>query len=353
VAILDTLASQITRSGITRSTGTTLGFRLHHAWIDLSGRYVVLYPVGQQPVSFLVWDLTNDAITPVTARASGHDALGYGVQVNQDCCTATAWDAAQWQLRALGAPNTTTDLINPVLTPAETYLADHTSWNNARADRNVPILSALYRYYKNSYNTTPWRPWDDEIVAIQTDTPGGAVWRFAHHRSNITADVPGDGTYFWYQPRANISPNGRYALFTSNWEKTLGLAVGAEPDGLYRTDVFVVSLLAGLFTDEPLVAGVTPLKAIHIVELRARIDVLRVAYDLPAYPWSDSSLGPGMVVRAAHLADLRLALRQAYDAAGRVDFPDLTDPVVTPGITPIRAAHIQQLRQAVVALEGG
>jgi hypothetical protein len=352
LVILDTLASQITRNNVTRSTSTALGFRLHHAWMDLSGRYVVLYPVSQQPVSYLVWDLTNDVITPVTTRASGHDALGYGVQVNQDCCTGTAWDAAQWQLRALGTPNTTTDLINPVLTPTQTYLADHTSWNNAQPDRPVPILSSLYRYYKNSYNTTPWRPWDDEIVAVQTDPSSAAtVWRFAHHRSNITADVPGDGTYFWYQPRANVSPNGRYALFTSNWEKTLGAAAAAEPDGLYRTDVFVVSLLAGIFTDEPLVVGVTPLKAIHITELRARIDLLRVAYDLSPYPWADPSLGPGTLVRVAHVADLRTALQQAYEAAGRPDFPNLTDPVLSPGITPIRAAHIQQLRQAVVALE--
>jgi hypothetical protein len=51
------------------------------------------------------------------------------------------------------------------------------------------------------------------------------------------------------------------------------------------------------------------------------------------------------------MADLRTALQQAYEAAGRSDFPNLTDPVLSPGITPIRAAHIQQLRQAVVALE--
>jgi hypothetical protein len=252
--ILNTRDSLITRNGITAATSLSLGFLLHHAWIDLSGRYVLLYPVAQSPFSYLVWDLETDAITPVTTRPFGHDAVGYGMQVNQDCCTSSGQDAAQWQFRTLSAPAITSDLIHPVLTPAQTFLADHTSWNNARPDRRVPILSSLYRYYKNSYNTTPWRAWDDEIVAIDT-SGAGTVWRFAHHRSDITADLPGDGTYFWYQPHANISPNGRWALFTSNWEKSLGIAAVTEPDGLYRTDVFLVALGAGTFTDDPILPG--------------------------------------------------------------------------------------------------
>jgi hypothetical protein len=240
-----------------------------------------------------------------------------------------------------------------VLTPPETFLADHTSWNNAQPDRRVPVLSSLYRYFKNTNNTTPWRPWDDEIVAIQTDAPDGAtVWRFAHHRSNVTNDLGNDGTYFWYQPRAVISPDGRWALVTTNWEKSLGLAAGGEPDGLYRTDVFVVALLAGTFTDDPLTPGVTPIRAIHIAELRARIDVLRVGLQLQAYPWTDPGLGPGVVARGVHLTDLRIALEQAYSAAGRTDHPSYTDPFIAAGVTIIRAAHIQELRDAVVALEG-
>jgi hypothetical protein len=245
--ILDSQASTITSNGTTSNTNIPLGVFLHHAWIDQSGRYVMLYTVNEQPVPYYVWDLSSNTITGVNINAGGHDATGFGWQINQACCTTTAWDAAQWEMRALSQPQTTADLLNPVLTPQEIYLADHTSWNNAEAGTLVPVLSSLYRYYNGTYNTTPWRAWDDEIVAIQTNAPGSAttVWRFAHHRSDVSYDGdPSRALYFWYVPIAVISPNGRWAIFTSNWEKTLGSAVDSDfqPGGNYRCDVFLVAL---------------------------------------------------------------------------------------------------------------
>jgi hypothetical protein len=197
----------------------------------------------------------------------------------------------------------------------------------------------------------PWRAWDNEIIAIQTDggAAGATVWRFAHHRSDIRRDDGIDGTYFWYQPHASISPNGRWALFTSNWEKTLGTAVGGEPDGLYRTDVFVVALAAGTFTDDPLTTGGTVVRAIHITELRSRIDVLRVEYQLETFSWTNPALAPGAIVQAVHLTELQTAIAEAYQAAAQ-PLPSFTGPL-TPGVTPIRAVHVQELRDAVVALE--
>jgi hypothetical protein len=43
-------------------------------------------------------------------------------------------------------------------------------------------------------------------------------------------------------------------------------------------------------------------------------------------------------------------LQQAYSASGRAA-PAFTDTVIMPGVTPARAAHIQELRAAIVALE--
>ena len=142
------------------------------------------------------------------------------------------------------------------------------------------------------------------------------MWRFAHHRSNVGRDDGQAGTYFWYQPHANISPNGRWALFTSNWEKTLGIASISEPEGIYRTDVFIVRLSSGPFTDASLTAG-NIIRAVHFTELRERIDILRVAHGLSPYSWTDPALGPGTLVRATHLTELRSALQQAYSAAGQ------------------------------------
>lgn len=162
-------------------------------------------------------------------------------------------------------------------------------------------------------------------------------------------DTTGMGSYFWYQPHAVVSPNGRWALFTSNWEKTLGLATNSEPEGLFRTDVFIVRLMAGAFTDTVL-AGL-PIRAIHFTELRDRIDLLRLALGLGTYAWNDPGLGPGFAVRAVHLLDLRIALTQAYAAAGRQ--PPNFSEVVVGGATMIRGSQIEELRTAVINLEGG
>lgn len=352
--IVDTIASTLNGTPATMTNGERMNFRLHHAWIDLSGRYVVLYPANPSLLLFVVWDLTTNTIRPVTTRTFGHDALAYGWQVNQDCCASGgAYDGAQWQLRSLATPESTSDLIIPTLSPQETYVADHTSWNNAQPDRLVPILSSVYRYYDGSFNTTPWRAWDNEIVAIQTDggSAGATVWRFAHHRSNVARDDGIDGTYFWYQPHGVIAPDGRWALFTSNWEKTLGTAAGGEPSGLYRTDVFIVGLTAGTFTDDPLISGVTRVKALHITELRTRIDVLRASHGLSTFAWTDPSLALGQTIKAIHVSEMRTALSQAYSAANQA--PPLFTDSITPGATPIKAVHIQELRNAVVTLEGG
>jgi len=41
------------------------------------------------------------------------------------------------------------------------------------------------------------------------------------------------------EPIANVSPDGRWVLFTSNWEKTLGID---SQESTSRQDVFIVGL---------------------------------------------------------------------------------------------------------------
>ena len=253
--VVDTLASTV--DGV--PTNVLLNFSIHAANIDRGGRYVAIYPTGvdlQAPRSadpVYIWDTITNIFTPlplVAARTGGHDAFGFGVRVNQDCCTVSTWDAAQWQFRYLDTPLTTWDLIAPVLLPKEVYLADHPSWHNAQSDRLVPFVDANYRY---GTNTVAWRAWDEEVFAVQTDAAGAGatVWRFAHHRSAVADDVDASRISFWYTPRANVSPDGKWALFTSNWEKTLGTDPRGEAGGTYRQDVFMVELRAAAAAPPP------------------------------------------------------------------------------------------------------
>ncbi len=239
-------------------TNIRLNFNLHAAAIDRSGRYITLYPTGTDRAAprhadpNYLWDTDTNlftALPSLAARSNGHDAYGYGVRVNQDCCTDTTWDAAQWQLRSLASPARTRDAIAPVLLPKALYLSEHPSWHNAAADRLVPFVTATYRYYVNDVE---WRPWDDEIIAVQTDMApdaGAIVWRFAHHRSDVRHDIDPTRLYFWYTPRANISRDGRWVLFTSNWEKTLGADPGGDAGATARQDVFLLQLRALLDRD--------------------------------------------------------------------------------------------------------
>ena len=126
----------------------------------------------------------------------------------------------------------------------------------------------------------------------------------------------------------------------------------AGPDGS-ATQRFVVTVLSSVtaFTDHPLRPGVTPVRAVHLLELRARTDRVRAGLGLPAFGWTDPVLTPGVTpVRRIHLTQLRTALEQAYRASGR-PAPRYTDPAVRAGATVITAAHVMELRAAVVALE--
>ena len=106
-----------------------------------------------------------------------------------------------------------------------------------------------------------------------------------------------------------------------------------------------------IFTDDPITAGVTGIRAVHITELRNRIDALRVRFALSSFAWTDGSLVSGStIVRAVHLIELRIALQQAYQAAAQAA-PTYTDPTLVPNSTLIKAVHVRELRTAVAALE--
>lgn len=103
------------------------------------------------------------------------------------------------------------------------------------------------------------------------------------------------------------------------------------------------------FTDSPLVAQTTVVKAAHVIELRARIDALRGRWSVSPYSWTDATLAPGStVVKAVHVTQLRSALTDAYTAAGQ-SAPSYAASV-SAGTT-IAASHFSELRTKVEWLE--
>jgi hypothetical protein len=113
------------------------------------------------------------------------------------------------------------------------------------------------------------------------------------------------------------------------------------------TSVTVTLSATFTFTDDPLTPQSTPIKVVHVMELRATIDSVRVARGLTPFAWTDPTLAIGSTpVRVVHLAELRTALTQAYQAAGRTA-PTYTDPGA---LSVIKAIHLNELRTAARAL---
>jgi len=89
------------------------------------------------------------------------------------------------------------------------------------------LVPALVSTYHPEASNAVRRAWDDEIIAVETDGQGSTVWRLAHHRSTFKS--------FWDSPRGNVSQDGCFYMFTSNWQSSVGVD---------RQDAFVVGLPA-------------------------------------------------------------------------------------------------------------
>ena len=98
------------------------------------------------------------------------------------------------------------------------------------------------------------------------------------------------------------------------------------------------------FTDDPLNppnGPKTPIKSIHITELRTKIDALRAQRNMSGYPWVTAAQ-PGDLIKADPILELRTALDQALGPPPALGY--------SAGLAqgqPILAVHIQELRQRV------
>lgn len=96
------------------------------------------------------------------------------------------------------------------------------------------------------------------------------------------------------------------------------------------------------FTDDPLVAGVTIVKAVHLTDLRIAVNQARAHAGLSAATWAESISSGVTIIKASHITELRARLGEARAALG-LAAASYTDPNLTIG-DPIKAAHVQELR---------
>ena len=207
--------------------------------------------------------------------------------------------------------------------------------------------TGLYAAWDVDGDGSPDAPWDfgtpGAYPALSVDVDGdvAATWRELGSQGRAAPPLPAaasEGGAPGAGGTAGAAPGGAAARAQAG-----GMAARAQADG---------TAAPAAFTDDPLVPGETPVRAVHLLELRSRIDALRRRAGLPPFGWTDAKVVPGATpARALHLLELRSALGEAYAAAGR-PAPGYTDAAVTPGLTAMRALHLLELRRAVLALEG-
>lgn len=101
-----------------------------------------------------------------------------------------------------------------------------------------------------------------------------------------------------------------------------------------------------VFMNDPVVAQVTIISAVHVVQLREAVGAVRVLAQLPDEGWTDTPISAGVTpVRKIHVEELRSTLGSALSALSRPSL-NLTDPTLTTA-TLVKAAHVQELRNAV------
>lgn len=209
-------------------------FLIHNMRMSKSGDFLwIQRSAGGIGKWWVVWDIATMNVTACPSQCPGHHAMGYSHLVGP----SGQYHPMDLRIRSLTNLGDTTPLVNDLQpTASARYWYDqHFSWNNADASDSNPVCLSTYSGDNPKEPGTPLdtiAPWENEVLCVETDGKASNVWRFAH-----TYSTARNG--FWSTPRGNVSLDGRYFMFTSDWQDQLGKGPAHI---LYRTDVFIVEL---------------------------------------------------------------------------------------------------------------
>ena len=214
-----------------------------------------------------------------------------------------------------------------------------TATYNGDSNYGASMSSALTQ----NVNAGEWA----SFSATATSTSSVAVWWVAgagaaqieiyRSQSNsgfsLIATVDADATPYI---DGGLTPGKTY-LYRARW-----LDSGLNPSSFTPIDPATTIL----FTNDPIMAGVTIAIPAHIMELRTAANAIRAAVGLSPIMFTDDPLAAGTFIRAVHILEIRNAIAPARSAIG-LDTIGFTDPTITVGETVVKAAHVQELRNSV------
>ena len=260
-------------------------------------------------VTQVTWANSRGGGGTATGRASW-TASGIGLQLGTNVLTIRGRDAAG---------NTATDTVTVT-----------------RIDATAPTVAITSPTSAPSYTTGAS---SITLGGTASDNVGVTQVTWTNSRGGSGATT---GTTSWTANGIGLQPGENVLSVTAR-----------DAAGNTTTATLTVTRTAGFtFTDDPLVARNTRVKAEHIAELRAAIDRLRGDRGLAPFAWTDRTLVPGVTrARAVHVTELRTALDQTYQASRQAP-PTYTDPALVAGRTTIKKVHLDELRAAVLGLRG-
>ncbi len=210
---------------------------LHNSRMSKSGKYVYMTRGAGLKVGkgYLVWEVDSTNVRACPKQCHSHHALGYSHILGLSG-GSHPMDVISVPLDRLDESRHLLPGLEPVRELAGWY-DKHLSWNNTGPEDDAPVCLSTYNANNPDERGAPLNtsgPWENEILCVSTDGKG-TVWRFAH-----TYSTAQNG--FWSTPRGNVSQDGRFFAFTSDWQDQLGEAPGGGGNARFRTDVFIVEL---------------------------------------------------------------------------------------------------------------
>lgn len=225
-------------------------------------------------------------------------------------------------------------------------------WSGGPPAQSLPTPSKEYIYAGGKLVAT------EERVASSLDSPSNLVaTAISTTQVSLTWTAPpGAVTHYEVQrtqridlPFVTLGPNPTSTSFTDSTAAsgiTYLYQVRAVGQGGATSNYSNVDLATTvIFTDDPLVAGVTTIKALHLTQLRQAVNAVRSTANLSPASWTDIS-PQGVSVKAVHVSQLRTNLSQGLSTLGFSN-PPYTDPTLIQGITVVKRIHIEELRQRV------
>lgn len=177
------------------------------------------------------WSLMRGDATHV--YWSGHNTLGNGKFINGSG-SQDGVDSRGMLVRDPDDLDNTSKYLfvaNPPSQHHQWFDDQHVSWFNSASNPDAPAIASRYT------TTVPDFPkiWADEIIGVAVDG-SNTVYRFAHNYAAYLK-IGYYGSAF-----AQVSNDGRRALFSSPWGGTLGDSPNSDFGSPQRIDTFIVEL---------------------------------------------------------------------------------------------------------------